>query len=413
MKVVILGGSAQSTPALFDYLAGSDIPCALEVILAGRDKNRLESVARAAKLLSDNAPINISHTIIQSLEFARALENADVVLLQIRVGGYKGRAYDETFPLQYGVCGDEGLGPGGLAAAWRAWPEIEPILSQVYGAAPEALLVIMSAPLGILVTAAARRFSHQPVVGICELPWTTLKNVCHSLGENPEQACFDYCGVNHLGWFHHIQANSRDLISEYASARQLSDEFPSGKLIAECSGVPLKYLKLHYQSEEVIRQQKSANLPRAGTLDELSREAYPVFRSGTRAEISATLERRAAPWYSHAVGPFLLALMGKAAKTTFFLSAPNESFHPGLAPDDVLEMPYTVEDGRLKRRLCNRAVPEPIQKMTEAFVAFEKEAARALMARDSCGIKQALALHPWTRELNNLEEMVTDITRPS
>ena len=49
MKVVILGGSAQSTPALFDYLAGSGIPCALEVILAGRDKNRLESVARAAK----------------------------------------------------------------------------------------------------------------------------------------------------------------------------------------------------------------------------------------------------------------------------------------------------------------------------------------------------------------------------
>ena len=229
----------------------------------------------------------------------------------------RGRAYDETFPLRYGVCGDEGLGPGGLAAAWRAWPEIEPILSQVYRAAPEALLVIMSAPLGILVTAAARRYSHQRVVGICELPWTTLKNVCDSLGENPEQTCFDYCGVNHLGWFHHIRANNRDLISEYASARQLNDEFPSGKLIAECSGVPLKYLKLHYQSEEVIRQQKSANLPRAKTLDELSRAAYPVFRFGTRAEISATLGRRAAPWYSQAVGTIPARAHGESDENYF------------------------------------------------------------------------------------------------
>ena len=413
MKVVIIGGSAQSTPALFEYLAGAALPCALQVILAGRDKNRLESVARAAKLLSSGADINISHTRIQSAEFARALEGADVVLLQIRVGGYRGRAYDETFPLQYGICGDEGLGPGGLAAAWRAWPEIEPLLSQVYGAAPEALLIILTAPLGILVTAAARKFSRLRVAGICELPWTTLKNICHSLGENPEQTCFDYCGVNHLGWFHHIQANSRDLVSEYASARQLSDEFPSGELIAQCSGVPLKYLKLHYQSEGVIRQQRSAKLTRAKTLDELSREAYPVFRFGTRAEISATLERRAAPWYSHAVGPFLLALMGKATKTTFFLSARNESFCPGFAPDDVLEMPYTVEDGRLKQRACGRATPEHIRKLTAAFIAFEREAAQALLARDPCGIKQALALHPWTRELNNLEEMVKDITRPA
>ena len=72
-----------------------------------------------------------------------------------------------------------------------------------------------------------------------------------------------------------------------------------------------------------------------------------------------------------------------------------------------------VEDGRLKRRACNRAVPVPIRKMTEAFVAFEREAAQALLARDPRGIKQALALHPWTRELNNLEEMVKDVTRPS
>src|ERR1051325_9460498 len=149
MKVVTLGGSAQSTPALFAYLSGvKDLP-PIHISLLGRNKTNLASVVRAAKLLINATPIGVDYSGIQPRELDAALDGADVVLLQVRVGGYAGRDFDETFPLKYGVCGDEGLGPGGLSAGWRAWPEIRLLLNRISAVAPNALVVILSSPVGI------------------------------------------------------------------------------------------------------------------------------------------------------------------------------------------------------------------------------------------------------------------------
>ena len=411
MRVVIIGGSAQSTPALFEYLEGAMQTGALTVTLMGRDEMRLAAVARASRLLSGDASINIDYATINDARSAQALEGANVVILQIRVGGYAGRTHDETFPLRYGVCGDEGLGPGGLAAAWRAWPVIEPLISQIQTAAPEALLLIMSAPLGILTGAVARAFPRLRAVGICELPWTTLQDACRSCGEIPEEARFEYCGVNHMGWFHHITAGGRDLLPEYADARGQSEDFPAGKFIVEHEGVPTKYLKLHYHSQQSLEQQRRARRSRAQVLDELSRAAFPVYRSRPREEIKATLRRRATPWYTHAVGPLLLALLGQAVPIPFFLTKANDGYCSSFASDDVLEIPHKVENGALKRRVCSRPVPRHIAETTRAFVEFERAATTALPARDKTGIEHALRLHPWTRDIKRTREIVRDITQ--
>src|SRR5882724_4598085 len=107
MKIVIIGGSAQSTPALFAYLGSAAVRVALRVTLAGRNESRLRAVTRAARLLMDNRSVEIDHVRIDTRAFGRALDQADVVVWQLRAGGYAGRAHDERFPLQYEVCGDE------------------------------------------------------------------------------------------------------------------------------------------------------------------------------------------------------------------------------------------------------------------------------------------------------------------
>src|SRR5215212_1113995 len=98
MKIVVLGGSAQSTPTLFAYLSGIKGVPAVHITLLGRNETNLASVARAAKLLVSDAPITVDYSGIQPHELDGALDGADVVLLQIRVGGYAGREFDETFP---------------------------------------------------------------------------------------------------------------------------------------------------------------------------------------------------------------------------------------------------------------------------------------------------------------------------
>src|SRR5215204_2663729 len=170
MKVVILGGSAQSTPTLFAYLSGIEGLPKVHFTLLGRNKTNLAAVVRSARLLIKDASLSVDYSGIQSRELDTALNGADVVLLQIRVGGYAGRDFDESFPLKYGVCGDEGLGPGGLSAGWRAWPEIQPLLQRVSVVAPQALLLILSSPVGILVRSARQMFPQLKEAGICELP---------------------------------------------------------------------------------------------------------------------------------------------------------------------------------------------------------------------------------------------------
>ena len=52
MDVVIMGGSAQSTPGLWAYLVNEARLRDLRIRLAGRDRRRLEAVRRACLLLA-------------------------------------------------------------------------------------------------------------------------------------------------------------------------------------------------------------------------------------------------------------------------------------------------------------------------------------------------------------------------
>src|SRR6185503_11726489 len=54
----------------------------------------------------------------------RALDGADFVLIQIRVGGQAARLRDETIPLACGCIGQETTGAGGLAKALRTVPVV-------------------------------------------------------------------------------------------------------------------------------------------------------------------------------------------------------------------------------------------------------------------------------------------------
>jgi Alpha-galactosidases/6-phospho-beta-glucosidases, family 4 of glycosyl hydrolases len=407
MKVVILGGSAQSTPALFAYLSGmKDLP-AIHISLLGRNKSNLAAVARAAKLL--DAPISVDYSEIQPPELDAALDGADVVLLQIRVGGYEGRDFDERFPLKYGVCGDEGLGPGGLSAGWRAWPEIRLLLDRVSVAAPNALVVILSSPVGILVRAATQIFPQLKVVGICELPWTTLCDACNSVGVSVGEVTFEYFGVNHLGWFYWISQDERNLVQEFAKVRGESAGFPTGRLIEQWSGVPTKYLRLHFEPESVIEQQRNSSKTRAKILGDLSHTAFKVFARGTADEIKIALSNRQAPWYPHAIGPLLLALMGQSMAVPFFLSVPNNGFYPEQQEDDILEIAHIVEDRQLKRLNPNHSVPARIAQLTSSFVTFERLATTAILSRDGILVRRALEAHPWTGEIKQLPAMVREI----
>ena len=122
MKLTVLGGSGIATPELITMLARAQERPALDVVLHGRTADKLQIVGGVCARLAQEAvaPLAVSFTT----DLDSALEGADFVLNQIRVGGYAARAFDEMFPRELGLPGEETVGPGGFSLTARTIPVV-------------------------------------------------------------------------------------------------------------------------------------------------------------------------------------------------------------------------------------------------------------------------------------------------
>jgi 6-phospho-beta-glucosidase len=232
IRVVIIGGSAPSTPnLLIDSRFGAD--SGVRFVLFGRSTDRLQAVRRAAVLLAPS----LDGAIETTTDLDAALEGAALIVIQIRVGGFAARIHDESFPLTAGVPGDEGLGPGGLAAAWRTWPILREMLAKIAARCPLSRIGLLTAPLGILARCAQDAYPNLQIDGLCELPAVVLRQISEAVNEPHLQ--YDYVGVNHLGWFTRLQApDGSNMLDIYATTRT-ENVFPTAALIRRLSAVPV------------------------------------------------------------------------------------------------------------------------------------------------------------------------------
>jgi 6-phospho-beta-glucosidase len=408
VKIVILGGSSTSTPALFRSFAAYADLAPLEFVLVGRTRERSEAVLRASRLVAAGLPIKINATGFSDLELGSALQGADVILVQVRFGGYEGRQFDESLPLQWDVCGDEGLGPGGLSAAWRSWPGMERVLADIAASCPGALVLMLSSPVGLMVGAARRRFPVLRTYGICELPWTTLVDLAALLKAETSRINFDYFGVNHIGWFHRLEFNGRDLLHDYTT-QILSGLWPPAELVAACAGFPTKYLRIHYNAEQVLDQQLRQVKSRAEILREISKDSELIFREGNTEQILEALKRRPTPWYEYAVVPIILSFAGAAIPITFFLTYPNGQLEGVLESDALLELPTRVTAGRLFPKPNVNQPPNDIVAVVKAFSTYERKASKAIVERNADLMMDALTVHPWVRNKDIASSMLSKI----
>ena len=404
MIVTVLGGSACSTPWLVEWLGQQRLEANITIRLAGRTLYRLAAVARACSLLAEGSLVRIER--FEAREWESALSGADLVLIQVRVGGLEARHFDEMFPQPYGIPGDEGLGPGGLAAAVRTWPELRELLDLIFTHAPRSLPILLTSPGNLLIRAAAREFPGRLLYGICELPFTTLERLCVLCGTRVEEVRFSYAGVNHLGWLYKVKCGDWDLIERYSSMRDL----PFAELAREYSALPLKYARLHFEQAAVVRERRRADA-RSRRLMALQERALLAFNYGGLDEIRSALAAREAPWYTAAVGPLLIELQrckmprgemtGGDAERPYFISMADSD-------GEVRECGCFFTDGDF----TPVAIEEPpplVKKFVDEFVAYERMAMTAVLEPDAARLAQALAAHPWVKSRGNARGLANEI----
>lgn len=416
MKVILIGGSSPSTPALIrDLRERSDLP-PLEVVLLGQSKSRLAAVLRAAQLLAAGTHIKISSALLADPSWAQTFVNADIIILQARPGGYEARRSDEQLALKYGICGDQDLGPGGISNAWRSWPHLEQFFVQAELRAPRALFVVLSSPVGLLIRMGLMSAPRLRIVGICELPWTTIQEICDQTEALVENVEFGYFGLHHLGWIYRLHFGERDLVAEYAKRLHYRVGFPSESLIQKYSAIPTKYVRMHFEQAEVVLEQERRSETRSEYLKKYRDRALAVFECGAFAEIEDVLTQRPTPWYSKAVAPLIAATGGSSLKEPLFLSRIHGALLPELNAHEVLEAACDVHGKEITPRHLQGPIPGELTGIIRRFMRAEQVAAEAIWQQSLDGLVQALDLHPWTccmHEANrNLARMIT-IAAPS
>jgi 6-phospho-beta-glucosidase len=377
MKVAVVGAGSTYTPEL---VSGLDVA---DLVLHDIDAERLEIVGGLARRMLDRRGSTGRMELTGDLD--RAVEGADAVLIQIRVGGQAARLSDETVPHACGCIGQETTGAGGFAKAMRTVPVVLDIAERVRElAAPGAWIVDFTNPVGI-VTRALLDAGHR-AIGLCNVAITFERSLAPLLGVAPEQILVDQVGLNHLTWVRAVWLDGRDvlpdLLATHGDALAAELELPR-RLLDELGAIPSYYLHYFYAHDDVLAEQTGGATPRAATVAAIERELL---------EKPALLDRRGGAYYSEAATRLVASLSG-GGDAVHVVDVRNDRTLAGLADDDVVEVPAQV-DKRGAHPLPQRPLAPELLGLVQHTAAYERLTARAAVSGDPVLARKALLAHP-------------------
>src|SRR6188474_295345 len=308
LKVAVVGGGSTYTPELVDGIARRSTRLQVdELALLDINRERREIVGGLAGRILRRGGWDGQLTITGDQH--EALDGANYVLVQLRVGGQQARLSDETLPHRFGLIGQETTGPGGFAKALRTVPVIMEMAEEVgRRSAPDAWIIDFTNPVGI-VTRALLDAGHR-AVGLCNVAITLQRRFAALLGVEPAHVVVDQVGLNHLTWVRGVLLDGEGVLARLLEEHgdELAEEVQlPRRLLEELGAVPSYYLRYFYEHDAVLAEQLDG-VPRAATVAEIERGLLELYRDPNLNEKPALLEQRGGAFYSEAAAGLVRSL---------------------------------------------------------------------------------------------------------
>ena len=414
MKVAVIGAGSTYTPELVSGLVRERERIEVDdLVLHDIDPERLDVVGGLARRILEREGFPGALSLTGELD--RALDGADAVLVQIRVGGQSARLRDETIPAACGCVGQETTGAGGLAKAMRTVPVVLDVARRTRElASSDAWIIDFTNPVGI-VTRALRDDGHR-AIGLCNVAINFQRQIAAHLGVAPERVLVDQVGLNHLTWIRAVWLDGHDVLDEVISGYgdTLAHEIGLPRaLIDELRAIPSYYLRYFYAEREVVQEQRMTT-PRAKQVMEIERGLLDLYRDPSLSEKPALLDRRGGAFYSEAAIQLVASLNADSGDVQV-VDVRNEGALPGLADDDVVELPARVGRGGAEPLRQAPLAPELLG-LVQHVAAYERLAAAAAATGDHDAARRALLAHPLVREYRlaeGLTERMLSEARPA
>ena len=402
MKIAVVGAGSTYTPELVSGLGSFDVPIDA-LALMDVDDERLDVVGGLATRMLDRTGWRGELSLTTDLD--RAVDGADFVLVQIRVGGQAARLRDETIPLACGCIGQETTGAGGFAKAMRTVPVMLQIADRVRElAADDAWIVDFTNPVGI-VTRSLLDAGHR-AVGLCNVAIGFQRHLAHLLGVEPQRVVVDQVGLNHLTWVRRVLLDDRDVLPELldAHADELAEHTGMERsVLNDLAVLPSYYLHYFYDHDRVLEELHETT-PRAAAVAEIERRLLEMYRDPALTTKPALLEQRGGAFYSEAaVG--LVASLVRDDGAVHEVDVRNNGVLAGLADDDVVEVPARVRGGVIEPLPQEPLAPELLG-LTQHVTAYERLAAEAAVTRDPVTARKALLAHPLIGQVAQIDALL-------
>jgi 6-phospho-beta-glucosidase len=407
MKVTVVGGGSTYSPELVDGIARLRGQIEVdELVLCDPDATRLEAVSGVSRRIA--ARHGWTGTLTATSDLAQAVDGADFVLLQLRIGGQAARHLDETIPLHCGCVGQETTGAGGFAKALRTIPVVLDIADEVRRrAASDAWIIDFTNPVGI-VTRSLLDHGHR-AVGLCNVAIGFQLVFASWLGVEASDVRLGHAGLNHLTWIRSVDVGGEDvlpaLIDEHGE--QLADRVGMPlRLLQMLGAIPSYYLRYFYQHDVVVGEQRGQRT-RAQEVSDIEAELLEIYRDPSVDTKPELLVRRGGAFYSEAAVQLLASLWNDTGDIQV-VDVRNNGALRELPDDAVVEIPCAIN-----RAGATPTVATGLHRSTGGLVgavaAYERLAAEAAVTGDRDTAFLALLAHPLISQIQPAEQLLDDL----
>jgi 6-phospho-beta-glucosidase len=395
VKMAVVGGGSTYTPELVDGLCDYHSRLVVdELVLLDPDTDRLDAVGGVSERILRRR--GWDGRVVTTQDPLAAIDGADFVVVQLRVGGQAARLSDETLPLHHGCFGQETTGPGGLAKALRTVPLVLELaeLTAARGAR-DAWVVDFTNPVGI-VTQALLDEGHR-AVGLCNVARWVQRRLGHYLGGvEPDAISLEHVGLNHLTWVRSASVGGVDRLPELIERFGPELELESGTpiaLIKLLGALPSYYLHYYYGRDAELEAQKAEGYrPRAAVVADLEAELLAQYRDPRLDTKPEALAWRGGAYYSESAVR-LMASLHAGSGDVQVVDVRNDGAVPGLPDDAVVEVPARV-DAEGAHPLPQRPLPPEMQGLVQHCKAYERLAVQAAMSGSRDAVVRALVANP-------------------
>jgi 6-phospho-beta-glucosidase len=406
MKLAVVGGGSTYTPELIDGFARlRDTLSIEEVWLVDPDQHRLDLVSAISRRMF--AREGHPGKVVTTSDLVAGVSDADIVLIQLRIGGQAARKTDETWPHACGVIGQETTGPGGFAKALRTVPVVLQVADVIRThAKPNAWIIDFTNPVGI-VTRALLQAGHR-AVGLCNVAIGFQRRFATMLDVDHSRVQLQHVGLNHLTWERGVTVDGNEVLGDLLGAHleELAEEVELPPTLLSLLGmVPSYYLRYFYAHSDVLTEQLGSPT-RAEAVMDVEAALLKIYADPAVNTKPEELKKRGGAYYSEAAVDLIASLTADRGDVQV-VNLRNDGALPFLPDDHTIEVSATVGADGVKA-LPIDPLPDDLAGLISHVAGYERLALDAAVHGGRDRVVRALLAHPLVGQYDRAEKL-TDL----